>query len=84
MTGRKRDMTDGQDGADAEMGAVALAGWRAGKSQRQIAVDLFGGAQTGRGSTDTADGRAFPAPAAGRGGGPALRRRPSIIEGERR
>ena len=38
-------MTDGQDGVDAEMGAVALAGWRTGKSQRQVAVDLFGAAR---------------------------------------
>jgi len=38
-------MTDGQVGADAEMGAIALAGWRTGKSQRQIAVDLFGAAR---------------------------------------
>ena len=38
-------MTDGQDEADAEIGTVVLAGWRTGKSQRQIAVDLFGAAR---------------------------------------
>ena len=38
-------MRDGHDGDDAEMRAVALAGWRGGKSQRQIAIDLFGTAR---------------------------------------
>lgn len=31
--------------ATASAEAVALAGWRTGKSQRQIAVDLFGAAR---------------------------------------
>ena len=38
-------MTTGRDGDDAAMRAVALAGRRSGKSQRQIGVDLFGVAQ---------------------------------------
>ena len=38
-------MTASDDGADAGMRAVALAGWLARKSQRQIAVDLFGAAR---------------------------------------
>ena len=33
-----------EDGGDAAMRAVALAGRRSGKSQRQIAIDLFGAA----------------------------------------
>ena len=32
-------------GGAASAEAVALAGWRTGKSQRQIAVDLFGAAR---------------------------------------
>ena len=38
-------MTAGHGGDDAAMKAVALAGWRSGKSQRETAVDLFGAAR---------------------------------------